>query len=83
MISTSPQELAWLLAGVVYPANADDSPEIFIEDLDVAIQAKLTAAQDRFVNARLLATRFIQKLLSKVKLYLRRPNTSGTIGDTV
>lgn len=66
MIPTSPRNLAWLLAGVVYPANADNSPDLFIEDLDVALQTKLTATQDRYVSARLLATRFIQKLLTKV-----------------
>lgn len=70
MIPTSPRELAWLLAGVVYPADADDSPEIFVEDLNEAMTMDLTAAQDRYVNARLLATRFIQKLLSKVNKLL-------------
>lgn len=68
MIPTSPRELAWLLAGVVYPPNADDNPELYIEDMEVAMQAQLTATQERYVSGRLLATRFIQKLLTKVCL---------------
>lgn len=72
MKSTSPSELAWLLAGVVYPADADEWPEIFIFDSKKASQQDLTPDQLRWVNARVIAAKFIQKLLSKVCEQSRR-----------
>lgn len=68
MIPTSPSELAWLLAGVVYPPNAADAPNIYIDDFRQAVEQKLTATSEPIVSNRLVATRFIQRLLEKVRL---------------
>lgn len=67
MIDTSPPHLAWLLAGVVYPADADDHPDLYVSDFVEAASSKLTARQMRPRTARLMAAKFIQKLLSKVR----------------
>lgn len=70
MIPTAPRQLAWMLAGVVYPAMADDFPEIFIEDYDKALEAELTPIQEGYVKARLQAAEFIERLILTVLLYI-------------
>lgn len=67
MISTSPAELAWMLAGVVYPANADEHPETYVSDFREALSGRVTALQATARNSRVKAARFIQTLLSKVR----------------
>lgn len=67
MISTSPSELAWMLAGVVYPADADEYPEKYVSDFRQALTGHLTELQTKPRNARAMAARFIQTLLSKVR----------------
>lgn len=66
MISTSPAELAWMLAGVVYPADADERPDVYVSDFHTALMGDLTDLQMHARNVRGTAARFIQKLLSKV-----------------
>lgn len=66
MISTSPSELAWMLAGVVYPAHADEHPDMYVSDFETAVNGQLTEAQRPARNARGMAAKFIQKLLAKV-----------------
>lgn len=66
MIATSQAELAWLLAGVVYPADADGQPHVYVNDFKEASAGKLTERQMKPRNVRAVAARFIQKLLSKV-----------------
>ncbi|CAN0276732.1 unnamed protein product [Pylaiella littoralis] len=71
MISTSPAKLAWMLAGVVYPANADDLPDVFVSDFQRALsQTHLKETQKTSRNARTIAAKFIQKLLSKNAYYM-------------
>lgn len=70
MISTSPAKLAWMLAGVVYPADADDYPDLYVSDYDTAVSGQLTDSQKPPRNARGMAAKFIQKLLSKVRCTL-------------
>lgn len=67
MISMSPAELAWMLAGVVYPANADQYPEKYVSDFRQAVSGQLTELQSKPWSARKMAARFIQTLLSKVR----------------
>lgn len=67
MISTSPTKLAWMLAGVVYPAHADELPDVYVSDFRTAVSGHLMQAQQSPRNARATAARFIQKLLSKVR----------------
>lgn len=67
MIDTSPAHLAWLLAGVVYPPNADEHPDLYVNDFILASSETLTPRQMKPRNARLKAAKFIQKLLSKVR----------------
>lgn len=66
MINTSPAELAWLLAGVVYPEHADEEPDRYVSDFHVAAGGKVSKRQTKAWTARLMAAKFIQKLLSKV-----------------
>ncbi|CAM9225368.1 unnamed protein product, partial [Hapterophycus canaliculatus] len=70
MISTSPAKLAWMLAGVVYPADADDYPDLYVSDYDTAVSGQLTDSQKPPRNARGMAAKFIQKLLSKNPYYM-------------
>ena len=63
----SPSELAWMLAGVVYPATADEHPETYVSDFRQAMREPLTELQLKPRNARAMAARFIQTLLSKVQ----------------
>lgn len=67
MISMAPAELAWMLAGVVYPADADEYPEQYVSDFRLALNGRLTELQTNPRNARAMAARFIQTLLSKVR----------------
>ena len=66
MINTSPAELAWLLAGVVYPEHADEEPDRYVSDFHLATGEKVSKKQTKAWTARLMAAKFIQKLLSKV-----------------
>lgn len=67
MINTSPAELAWLLAGVVYPQHADEEPDRYVSDFRLAQGGeRITTKQTKAWTARLMAAKFIQKLLSKV-----------------
>ncbi|CAM9986485.1 unnamed protein product, partial [Scytosiphon promiscuus] len=70
MISTSPAKLAWMLAGVVYPADADEYPELYVSDYETAVSGHLTDSQKPPRNARGMAAKFIQKLLSKNPYYM-------------
>lgn len=67
MTSVSPAKLAWMLAGVVYPAHADERPDVYVSDFEAAVSGtQLTETQRSPRDARVTAARFIQKLLSKV-----------------
>ncbi|CAM9865198.1 unnamed protein product [Ectocarpus sp. 12 AP-2014] len=70
MISTSPAELAWMLAGVVYPADADERPDVYVSDFHTALMGDLTDLQMHARNVRGTAARFIQKLLAKNPYYM-------------
>ncbi|CAM9647952.1 unnamed protein product, partial [Laminaria digitata] len=70
MINTSPAELAWLLAGVVYPEHADEEPDRYVSDFHVTAGGKVTKRQEKAWTARLMAAKFIQKLLSKNPYYM-------------
>lgn len=70
MVSMSPPELAWNLAGVVYPADADEYPEKYVSGFREALSGHLTELQMKPRNARAMAARFIQTLLAKVWLRL-------------
>ena len=61
MISTSPSELAWMLAGVVYPSDADENPDVYVSDFQTAVRGRtlLTELQIKARNARAMAARFI------------------------
>ncbi len=69
MISTSPSELAWLLSGVVYPADADEHPDVYVSDFKTAVKGRayLAESQKQARNGRAMAARFIQTLLEKVR----------------
>lgn len=56
-----------MLAGVVYPANADEHPEKYVSSFREALSGRLTELQMKPRNARAMAARFIQTLLSKVR----------------
>lgn len=72
MVPTSAGELAWHLAGIVYPEDADDFPEKFINDYHEAVgilQSALDTSLRRLPEAlqdRMKAAMFIRKLLEKV-----------------
>lgn len=66
MISTSQAELAWLLAGIVYPANADESLEVYPSDFSKAA-THFSDMVGEPVDARSIAAKFIDVLLSKVR----------------
>lgn len=69
MIPTTPTELAWMMAGVVYPAHADEAPDVFLDDFAQASAANITGTQEIYVGARLRATSFIEKIFAKVEVY--------------
>jgi len=73
MISTPPPELAWMLSGVVLPADADEHPDLYVSDYQTAVKgrAQLEESQIRPRNARAMAARFIQTLLAKVRTCTR------------
>lgn len=68
MVPTALKHLSWMMASVVYPADADDYPEIFLDDYDEALEAELTETQERYVGARLRSAKFIEKLFAQVIL---------------
>lgn len=85
MISTSPAELAWMLSGVIYPADADEHPDVYVSDFQTAVKgrAQLTESQIKPRNARAMAARFIQTLLSKVRTYYVHDSFCGLSGKIV
>lgn len=67
MKTTSPSQLAWLLAGIVYPEDADEQPDVYVSDYTEAVTGNLNPQQQKTRKSRALAAKFIQKLLAKVR----------------
>ena len=72
MFATSSMKLAWLLAGIVYPEDADDRPEEYVSDYHDAMRGNLPEDQQPARNERFIAAKFIQKLLAKVDVDFER-----------
>ncbi|CAM9102064.1 unnamed protein product [Ascophyllum nodosum] len=70
MFATSSMKLAWLLAGIVYPEDADDRPEEYVSDYHDAMRGNLPEDQQPARNERFIAAKFIQKLLAKNPYYM-------------
>lgn len=67
MVSTSPSKLAWLLAGIVYPANADENPDVYMSEFAESYDPWGKERRSKPRSGRIMAANFIEKLLSKVR----------------